>query len=384
MKKVNFKAIAVVFLSMILLAVADNKGVFIPLFKSDFSINDTRIGFVLTAASLGFIIFTYIGGALCEKFGQKKVIIGGLTIIILSLIVLSKISSFVMLLISMFTLNIGLAFIEISANTILPILFITFQAVFMNLMHFCYGFGATITQRVTGILVERGMNWRTIYVGIATLFLALLIFTLFTKMPEPHEVKKDDNINKYDAFKNKFIYLYMIGLGFYVFAEVGTSNWFINFMRSTYSLDDNKGSLYLASFFGIFTVGRLVGGLIVEKLGYLNSVLYFLGAALILYTTGILIGQRGLFIISASGFFFSIVFPTIVLSVSKVFKENSSYSTGIILTGSSFINMVLNMFIGFLNDNIGVYRAFYLIPISLLISVVCVLIIYKSTKEILC
>lgn len=381
MRKVNIKAIAVVFLLMILLAAADNKGVFIPLFKSDFSISDTKIGFMLTAASLGFIIFTYVGGLLCEKVGQKKVIIAGLTVASLSLIILSRTNSFIMLLISMFILNIGLAFIEISVNTIVPILFLSFQAVFMNLAHFCYGFGATITQRITGVLVGSNISWRMIYVGIAILYVALLVFVLFVKMPEPHEIKNAKHINKYEIFKNKFIYLYMLGLGFYVFAEVGTSNWFVNFMRSIYSLDDNASSLYLSLFFGIFTVGRLVGGLIVERLGYLKSILYFLGIAFVLYTIGISIGKVGLISIAISGFFFSIVFPTGVLSASKIFRKNSSYCIGIILTGSSFINMILNMLMGFLNDNIGVYKAFYMIPVSLIISMACVFIIYIDTKE---
>lgn len=383
MKKVNVKATAVVFLLMILLASADNKGVFIPLFKSDFSINDTKIGFMLTAASLGFIIFTYVGGVLCEKVGQKKVIIAGLTVASLSLIILSRANGFIMLLISMFILNIGLAFIEISVNTIVPILFLSFQAVFMNLAHFCYGFGATITQRITGILVSSNISWRIIYIGIAVLYLALLIFVLFVKMPEPHEVKDVKVINKNDILKNKFIYLYMLGLGFYVFAEVGTSNWFVNFIRNIYTLDDNGSSLYLSLFFGIFTIGRLIGGLIVERVGYLKSVLYFLSIAFILYIVGIIIGKAGLVSISISGFFFSIVFPTVVLSASKIFRENSSYCIGIILTGSSFINMVLNMLMGFLNDNIGVYRSFYMIPISLLISLACIFMIYMDTKEII-
>ena len=174
----------------------------------------------------------------------------------------------------------------------------------------------------------------------------------------------------------------MFALGFYVFAEMGTGNWFVNFIEKTYSYDKSKSSFYLALFFGIFTFGRLVGGFVAEKFGYIKTVLVSLIIALVLYITGINLGQSGLVIISISGLFFAVTFPTIVVTISKVFKENGAYATGIIVTISSTTNMVLNMVIGFLNDNIGVYKAFYLIPISLVVSILFVFAIYKNVKTI--
>ena len=44
-------------------------------------------------------------------------------------------------------------------------------------------------------------------------------------------------------------------------------------MQKNYNYNESKSSFYLALFFGIFTVGRLLGGFIVEKMGYLNTVL---------------------------------------------------------------------------------------------------------------
>lgn len=373
--------IVFIFIMMILIATAENvRGVFIPLFKKDFSVNDTEIGLMLTVSSLGYIIFTYIGGILCQKIGQKKVFIAGFIFIIMSLLGLWTSYSYFMLLLSMFIMNIGLSLVSIATNTIIPLLFISFQAVLMNLTHFCYGLGSTIAQRVSGILIFNGFGWRNIYLTEAFIFILLFLFLIPMKMPNTNIAKGTAGGAKGHIFKNKLIYFYMLGLGFYVFAEVGTGNWFVNFMEKSFSYDKSKSSFYLALFFGIFTFGRLIGGFIAERAGYLRTVVISLGAAIVLFITGMNFGEQGMIIISISGLFFAVAFPTIVLSASKVFKENGAYATGIIVTASSTTNMVLNMLMGYLNDAIGVSRAFYIIPISLIIAVIFIYMIYRNVK----
>jgi fucose permease len=370
---------------MILNAMAENvKGIFIPLFKNDFSVNDTQIGYMLTISSLGYIIFTYIGGMLCEKLGQKKVFVLGFLSLILSLAGLGIGYNYILFLASMFLMNVGLALISIAINTVIPVLFISFQAVLMNLTHFCYGLGSTIIQRLAGELLFRGMGWRVIYLAEAALILIVLILFMPVKIPYTHksENKENNKSNNKNLFKNRLVYFYMIGLGFYVFAEIATGNWFVNFIEKTYAYDKSRSSFYLALFFGLLTFGRLSGGFVAEKLGYLKTVIGSLIIAFILFITGLTLGESGVIIISLSGLFFAVTFPTVLVTVSKVFKENSAYATGIIVTATSTTNMILNMLMGYLNDNIGVNKAFYLIPISLVISILFISALYKNVKAI--
>ncbi|MCM0647077.1 MFS transporter [Clostridium swellfunianum] len=369
---------------MILNAAAENvRGIFIPMFKSDFSVNDTEIGLMLTVSSMGYLIFTYIGGILCEKIGQKKVFISGFIAIIISLSGLWATKSYIILLSCMFIMNIGLALISIAINTIIPVLFISFQAVLMNLTHFCYGLGSTVVQRLSGVLLFNGVAWRTIYLGEAILFLLVLLFFLPIKIPNTHKSKANNGEQTKNShlLKNKLVYFYMLGLGFYVFAEMGTASWFVNFIEKTYAYDKSRSSFYLALFFGLLTVGRLIGGFIAEKVGYLKLVLISLSAAALLFAIGISIGESGLVIISISGLFFAVTFPTVVVTISKVFKDHGAYATGIIVTASSTFNMVLNMVMGYLNDTIGVYNSFYLIPLGLAVSFFFIFAIYKNVSS---
>lgn len=378
----NILPILFIFLMMILSAICDSvRGIFIPVFRNDFSINNTSIGIMLTSASLGYIVCTYIGGVLCERIGQKKVFSLGYVFIIISLLVLYISPNFIVLLFGIFFLNVGQSLMGIATNTLVPVLFLSFQAILMNLTHFCYGLGSAFAQRFAGIMLYKGITWRKIYLMVAIFAFVMFIFFIFIKIPEPHKTKNNFNIDKKKIFKDKLIYFYIFAIGFYVFAETGTGNWFVNFMEKNYNYNKSQSSFYIAIFFAVFAIGRFIGGFIIEKTGYINTVLISSIFALVFYSVGLMLGEVGLIIISAAGFFFSIVFPTIILTISKVFEENSAYVTGIIVTFGSATSMVMNQLMGYLNDKVSLYIAYWLIPISLVISIVFIYLIYINTKD---
>ena len=86
-------------------------------------------------------------------------------------------------------------------------------------------------------------------------------------------------------------------------------------------------------------------------------------------------------IISLSGLFFSITFPTTVLSISKVFDKHVAYITGIVITAASLVGMILNKAIGLLNESIGPDKAFYIIPASAILSAILMFYLYVNTKK---
>lgn len=377
-----YLVIVFMFAIMILSAMGDNlRGVFIPSFKADFLVTDTHMGIMLVVGSIGYIICAYLGGMICETLGHKKVISIGLTFMIISLFTMYLSPNFIVLMIGMFLINAGWAFIGVAINTVIPIIAVSFQAIIMNLVHFSFGVGATITQRSAGLLLSKGIEWRTMYLFISILFFIVLIAFIPVKIPSIERSKEDKKIDYKSIFKNKLVYFYMISLGFYVGAEIGTGNWFVNYMKETYAYTENQGTYYTTLFFGTFALGRLLGGFIVEKLGTVKTVLISSVLAFLFYIAGIVIGQGGLALVGASGLFFSIVFPTLILSTNEVFKKNTTYIIGILTTASSAMSMVINFAIGWLNDSIGVSAAYYTIPICLLLNIVFVYLIYINYKK---
>lgn len=375
-KKLNLTTNVIILIIMASIAIIDNtKGIFIPFFRETFNASNTSMGVMLTVCSLGYIIFTYIGGILCEKLSQKKVMYIGLVSIIGSTLLIAVSKVYILLLIGMFFANMGIAFVMIGLNTLIPVLFIAYQAIMMNIAHCCYGLGSTIGQFSIGKIIDNGVSWRYVYLGIGILFLIVLLLVIKIKLPKVN-YNEEKTLSLFGVFKKRYVYLYAIALGAYIFAEMGISNWMVNYLMTTYNIAASKGANVLATFFFLLTIGRLFGGFIAEKVGYLQSVMVSLGIAVILLFLGLILGDKLIILLCISGLFFSIGYPTIVATISKVFKNNSAYISGVILTMASTISMILNFIIGRLNDVIGTERAFYLIPVSLVISVSFILFIY--------
>lgn len=361
------------FLTMLLMAICDNvRGPFVPSIKQSFNAKDSDIGILFLTCSLGYMLFTYLSGIVCCKLSHKTSVIIGIIVCILSTYKIYLSRSLSDIILSLFFLNAGEAFIVVSFNTIIPKLKTNYKAFIINLLHFFYGVGAVSTQKYTPSLLNYGFDFKTIHFLINIVMILFLIIIILIDFPiTKHSNPYASNVNTSNVKikSNKIlILLYLSSLGFYTAAEFGTANWLVNFISSTYNLTEKTGTHYLSIFYFFITIGRLFGGIIADRLGYLKTSFTSLIIAFILYTLGYIMGVKGFILISFSGLFFSIVFPTLLLTINRAFKERSTYICSLSMGFSSACCMLVNLIIGYMSDLIGLYKAFYIIPICIFIS----------------
>ncbi|WP_278281309.1 MFS transporter [Tepidibacter mesophilus] len=354
------------------------KGVFVSQFKQIFEISDSSIGFMFSISVFGYIISTYAGGILCSRFGQKKILIFSTMIIGVSYLIMSIAPTFTILLISVFITNIGTGLQAISVNSISPILFVTYGTILINLTHFFYGFGVSISQKFSGYMILKNYTFRDIFFINSGLMLVSILFIIFIKFPRVEPITIQLNI--YKTLKNKLVLLFIFAQGLYVFSEIGFLNWFVNFAQTSYDFTIDKATHYSAIFFLVFTLGRLTGGFVVHRLGIKRSMITYLSMSLILFWSGYLFKSNFIILISLSGFFFSIIFPTTITMIGETFKENTSYIMGLILSFVSIINMLMNSLMGILSSSLSPYIAFSLIPIALSLSLLFYANIFKKIE----
>jgi fucose permease len=380
-KRNNLSIIILMVLMYVIVAMSDNfKGIFVPLFKENFGVNNTQIGYVLTASLFAYAVFQYIGGALIEKIGYKKVIALGFTIGIAALIILISCKTYVLLVVGLFILNAGMAMFNVGVNTLGPVLTVASTAVLMNFVNFSYGVSNTAIQKAAGSLLVKGVSWQKFYLVMLICCVVLFIYLLIIKIPYTQKSQKA-RYNKGELFKNKFLYLYIAALGFYLAAEYGIGNWYVNYMNEGFCLDADKRSLYVALFFGLETIGRLFGGFVVDRLGYFKSILIYGCTASALSLLGIALGKSGLILFSISGLFFSIIYPTIITTIHGIFKEAASYATGVILMCGTLIAMFVSMLIGVANDLIGVHYSYFSIAICLVLTTTVTIFIKNNSES---
>lgn len=382
-KKSKIIATTLIYFVMIITAITEGLiNIFTVPIKNDFHITDTKLSLMFMFGTIAYLICNYVGGALCEKIGQKKLFLIGLFGAALTNLLQAWSPNFTIFLIAFAIIQGFLGLMSIAANTVIPIIWITGQAIAMNLTHFAYGVGLSASQKLSGVLMTDGVGWRRIYIGSAILTIIVFAMFLFIKLPSVKREKEEEKISLLVVLQDKLVWFFFIGLGFYIMAEQGTGRWLPTYIKSTYNnMTESKIASYISIFFLLLTIGRLIGGFIVEKIGAMKAVKIFSLIGGILFVIGLLVGKNGLYIVSSAGFFFSIMFPTIVVIISNTFKKNTAYITGIIIALGSVVNTVLSLLVGVISDSIGIKYAVFIMPVSILITFVFLVLASKVIKS---
>lgn len=382
-KKKPILLIAVIFSCMIAISIAENaKGIFIPAFKERFHIDDADIGLVLLLASFAYMAGSYMAGFLIDRIQRKKSMLLGVALLLSGTLMLSYFKSLFTFYLSFVISNIGMAFMGLSVNTLIPSLKVKNSAVLMNLVHFFYGIGATATHKSFGRLISKGYDFSQIYV-ILILFSALLFFSILLVRFGALESKSDTVTYKFNPEEKKLLFLFGIALGLYISAEIQTGNWIIDYIKNSYQYSEDRASNFSSLFFLFFTFGRLFGGYLAERIGYMKSVIIscFLGGSL--YLTGLLLESKGLVLLSISGIFFSIVFPVLMLSAGLYFKEKLNRASGIIVSIASGTNMLMGFIIGYSAKLVHINYAMYWIPLFLFSGTALIILTKKKGDSLL-
>ena len=357
------------------------RGSFIPFFLTDFSINNSSISIIISISQLGCVIGYFLAGNASQKYGQKfTFIIGTLlcSVVALSSLFLNNVA---LLCLFYFLFNFGRSFLCISVDSIVPMVSFGYEVLFINITHFMYGLGSFTGQKIYGNLLFNNVSWKSIYFVLGFVFLLSVIFVLFIKIPKNKYVESKIEYNKKEFYKNPLLIIFIVCFALNGAGEGMMTTWFINYMSSTYNFTPLVTAKYSSIFFITFSLGRLLGGFILHKIGTMRGLKIFMGMASLCVALGLILRENGLIIISIAGFFFSVTFPTLIVLISSTFKECSSLAIGTITTWNSLIYIGITMLIGFLNDLTGSYVTFYLTAIFMAVALVLIIIIDKKTVK---
>ena len=108
--------------------------------------------------------------------------------------------------------------------------------------------------------------------------------------------------------------------------------------------------------------------MIAEKLGYVRSVVVFTVSASVLYVSGMLLGERGLYLIAGAGFFYSLVFPMVTIILARDFGQFRATAIALVSTAGNLMTLITSLLIGGITDWIGIGTGYWVIPVAIVLS----------------
>lgn len=333
-------------------------GPIIPDIIGSFQLSVGLAGFLPFSFFVAYGIMSIPAGLMQEKYSGKTVLIIAFALAFVGALLFGLVPRFSVALPSLFLIGIGMAMLQVVINPLLRVAggekHFAFNSVlaqlffggasFLSPMLYSYLVAnihtgnTSLLIRICNSLVPEDLGWVSLYWIFAAVAFAMVVVIGFVRFPEV-QLKEDERIQTGGALrsllKDPYVILYFFGIFCYVGSEQGIANWASKFLQEYHGVDPaTKGASVISYFWGLMTVGCLLG-LLLLKLFDSRKVLVFFTAGAILSLLAALFGTTAmaLYAFPLCGFFASVMWSIIIsLALNSVSLHHGTFS-GILCTG---------------------------------------------------
>ena len=390
MKKNYFLVVLIMFVFFVISFLTNILGALNQKVSDSFTLTETMAGLLPFAFFIAYGVRSIPFGFLVEKFGEKRIMILAFVFAFTGSLVFAISPVFNVFIVSLFTIGAGMAALQVVINPLLRVSGGEDNYAFNSVMgQLVFGLASFISPQMYSYfvvnidkgntskpliglmsgLVPANMSWISVYWVFAVLAILTGVIIFLVKFPAV-ELQEDEKVGSKDSIleliKNKYVILYFIGIFMYVGSEQGISYWMSKFLNIYHGVNpDLAGADAVSYFWGLMTVGGILG-LVLMKLYDSKQVLrWFTVMAIICVAAGLFGGAEiALWALPISGFFLSVMYPTVVsLGLNSVSKHHGSFA-GILMTGIAG-GAIVQILIGAISDMISLKVGMMLIFVTL-------------------
>lgn len=347
------------FLAFFIFGFTDNlKGPTLPAMLAELGVNYGVGGNIFFGEYLGFLIATLITGILADRFGLKLVLLLAGVCLILGVGGYSTFPTAPLLAASLFVAGLGLGAFELGPNALIVNLHRERKGLFLNLMAVLHGLGSMLAPLFAGWLFGLKVSWRAMYRWDILLIAIFILLVFVLRFPGSNENSRPDfRLIPRIAFKGQMPWFHA-AIALYVAAEIGMASWLVTFLQGARHATVQASNQSLSLFFAMLMLGRLLGGFVVQRIGYLRSIFIAATGALTCLVIG-LFGPAALSgLLPLTGFFFSIIFPTLTAAVSDTHTENVNTVLGVLFTFAGLGGLLGPWMVGWTSEIFGLQAGF--------------------------
>lgn len=378
--KRNYYIVVLVFLIFFVISFLTNiLGPIVPALIKDFSLSLTLAGLLPFAFFIAYGVMSIPGGILVERYKEKVTMVIAFLIAFLGALLFALFPAFVIALPSLFLIGIGMAILQVAINPLLRVSggeeHFAFNSVLAQLIFGAASFlsPSVYTYLVTHLadkntprdfiltvlekIVPPSLPWISLYWLFACISLLMVVVIVVSRFPNV-ERKEDERTGAWEThrllLKNKFVLLFFIGIFAYVGTEQGISNWISQFLATYHGIDpETVGSATVGRFWGMMTIGCLLGLLLLKLIDSKKVLLGFTSAAIILLTIALLGStETSLIVFPLLGFALSVMWSIVFsLALNSVAEHHGTFS-GILCT-AIIGGAIVPLIIGWLGDIVG-------------------------------
>lgn len=348
-------------------------------FTQFYSLNDGMMGFLIFIQHLGISLPPLFLGVLSGRIGKKRVLIISFVLMIIGTCLIGITKPLALFVISVFIIGAGFSVTEATLSAVLADEFPGKSTLHLNFSQVMFSTGALCGPFIAKALIENGLAFRHLYLGISAVFLVLGIAFTFTK-------QKNDNIVEQQKGSNNrltsFVRYWFVLLAICICIYVGIENTIASYADRYFELGLNLpeySAIALALFWGAMIPSRFLAGII--KINPKKMIIGLCGLVALAAPAAILIDDTKVKIamFALCGFACGPLWPSIVDAVAKMNQGQSGPAINVLMSFSGLGGAVFPLGAGLLISYSNVSIAYYMCAI--LSVILALLYLYSMRKK---
>jgi len=356
--------ILLAFIAFIALGLPDGLlGVGWPSIRTDFSIPLDAIGMLLVAATAGYMTSSFLSGMLLSRLGVGKILAASCLLTGLALIGYTIVPEWWMMVLLGIFGGFGAGAIDAGLNTYVAS---HFGEGLMQWLHASWGIGITIGPIIMTLGLTNFESWRFAYrlVGVFQILLAVcfaLTISMWRKKDMAVEANPTKRLTDYktpmgETLRQPKVWLSVLLFFLYVGAETSLGTWTYTLLTESRGVDVTIAGFFAGSYWFTFTIGRIVAGLVANRIGVNKLVMGGLVGALL--GAGLLIWNpfefANVIAVALIGISIAPIFPAMTSGTkTRVGDQYAANTIGLQMTATGFGTAVIPSLMGVLARRIS-------------------------------
>ncbi len=334
-------------------------GPIIPDIIQSFELSLGLAGFLPFAFFLAYGVMSIPSGILVERYQEKRVMMAAFVISSIGAFQFAMMPTFIVAMLSLFMIGVGMAMLQVAINPLLREAGGKENFAFNSVLgQLCFGAASFLSPQVYSYLVvslsqqqvesswlaslqsvvPQDMAWVSLYWVFAIVSLLMVIIISLFSLPkvEPSEDEQVGQLAIYrQLFSNRTVLMYFFAIACYVGTEQGVANWMSQYLSSYHGIDPQlEGADVVSYFWGLLTVGCLLGLLLLKVLDSKVVLMTFTGLSMLTLLIA-LFGDLDTALIAFPlvGFFLSVMWSVIFSLALNSLSTHHGAVSGILCTG---------------------------------------------------
>jgi fucose permease len=243
-------------------------GVAWPSVREHFFLDQSAAGLVFVASSLGYFITSFFSGRLTQALGIGALLAASTALVAAAMFGFA-ISPLWLLFVSCAVIHgLGSGAIDAGLNSYAAH---HLSARHMNWLHACYCFGAMLGPLLMTTLLTSGHHYSTGYSIVGTVMLALSFLFLATRpqwgQAQATAVSTEPRLSTLVALRHPAVLFQMIIFFVYTGLEIALSQWAFTVLTESRGVSPGASGAAVATYWGSIGTGRILFGLVAERVG---------------------------------------------------------------------------------------------------------------------